>query len=346
MDNIAANLEKQYPDSNAGNRVRLRPLLEIFVSDVRSALWVLFGAVAFVLLIACANIANLLLARATARQKEMAIRSAMGAGRWRIARQLLTESVLLSIVGGILGLLIARWCIDLILYISPDAIPRSREIGLDWRVLAFTIGVSFLTGILFGLVPALQAGVVDVHETLKETGRGTTRRHWLRSSLVVVEVASTLVLLIGAGLMIRSFYRLQKVNPGFSYARLASFTVSLPQKKYVTEEQRTAFFKRLLENISGLARCGSIGGRFRIAAGQQRLANVVSGRWPAKTAPRSNAVDGSLHRNTRLLSCDGHSAVARSIFHRSGQSIFSGRTDLSKLDEGERARSRSQLHHR
>ena len=115
-------------------------------------------------------------------------------------------------------------------------------------MLAFTIGVSFLTGILFGLVPALQAGVVDVHETLKETGRGTTRRHWLRSSLVVVEVASTLVLLIGAGLMIRSFYRLQNVNPGFSYARLASFTVSLPEKKYVTIDQQTAFFKSLLEN--------------------------------------------------------------------------------------------------
>ena len=146
-------------------------------------------------------------------------------------------------MGGALGLLIARWCIKFILYISPDAIPRSREIGLDWRVLAFTIGVSFLTGILFGLVPALQAGVVDVHETLKETGRGTTRRHWLRSSLVVVEVASTLVLLIGAGLMIRSFYRLQNVNPGFSYARLASFTVSLPQKKYVTEDQTHRFFQ-------------------------------------------------------------------------------------------------------
>jgi len=215
MTNIAANLETQYPDSNAGNGVKIQPLLEVFVSDVRRTLWVLFAAVGFVLLIACANIANLLLARASARQKEMAIRAAMGAGRLRIARQLLTESVLLALVGGTLGLLVARWGIQLILYISPNAIPRSREIGLDWRVLAFTIGVAFLTGILFGLMPALQAGVVDVHETLKETGRGTTRRHWLRSSLVVVEVATTLVLLIGAGLMIRSFYRLQKVDPGF-----------------------------------------------------------------------------------------------------------------------------------
>jgi len=158
MTNIATNLSRQYPDQIAGNGVRVQPMLEVYISDVRGTLWVLFGAVGFVLLIACANIANLLLARAGARQKEMAIRAAMGAGRLRIARQMLTESVLLSLVGGTLGLLIARWGIQLILWISPNAIPRSREIGLDWRVLAFTIGVSFLTGILFGLVPAIQAG--------------------------------------------------------------------------------------------------------------------------------------------------------------------------------------------
>ncbi len=252
MDIIGANLEKQYQDSNSGNGIGLRPMLELFVGDVRRALWVLFAAVAFVLLIACANIANLLLARAQSRQKEMAIRAAMGAGRWRIARQLLTESVLLALLGGSLGLLIARWGIALILYVSPDAIPRSREISLDWRVLAFTLGISFVTGILFGLVPALQAGVVDVHETLKETGRGTSGRHWLRSSLVVVEVATTLVLLIGAGLMIRSFYRLHKVNPGFSYEHLTSFSVALPEKKYKTNEQREQFYNRLFENLRSL----------------------------------------------------------------------------------------------
>jgi putative ABC transport system permease protein len=252
MDKIGAALEKQYNDSNAGNGVGLRPLIEIFVGDIRRALWVLFAAVAFVLLIACANIANLLLARAQSRQKEMAIRSAMGAGRWRIARQLLTESVLLALIGGSLGLVIAQWGIKFILYISPDAIPRAKEIALDWRVLVFTIGISFVTGILFGLVPALQAGVVDVHETLKETGRGTSGKHWLRSSLVVVEVATTLVLLIGAGLMIRSFYRLQKVNPGFAYEQLTSFTVSLPEKKYKTPEQLDQFYRRLLENLRSL----------------------------------------------------------------------------------------------
>jgi len=252
MNTIAANLEKQYPDSNPGNRVRLRPLMEIFVVDVRRALWVIFGAVGFVLLIACANIANLLLARATARKKEMAIRTAVGASRWRIAQQLLTESVLLSLIGGAIGLMLARWGVELILYVSPDAIPRSREIGLDWTVLAFTVGVSFLTGILFGLIPAIQAGEVDVHETLKETGRGTTGRQWLRSSLVVLEVATTLVLLIGAGLLIRSFYLLKKVNPGFSHEHLTSFSVSLPEKKYANEEARSTFYNTLLENVRAL----------------------------------------------------------------------------------------------
>jgi predicted permease len=252
LDNVAANLEKQYPDTNAGNRIRVRPLLEIFVGDVRRALWVLFAAVGFVLLIACANIANLLLARAKSREKEMAIRTAMGAGRWRIARQLLTESVLLALIGGALGLVLAHWGVKLILYISPDAIPRWREIGLDWSVMGFTVAVSLVTGVLFGLVPAIQAGIVDVYETLKETGRGMSGRHWLRSSLVVVEVATTLVLLIGAGLMIRSFYRLQSVNPGFSYEHLTSFSVSLPQKKYATGDQREQFFNRLTENLRGL----------------------------------------------------------------------------------------------
>ncbi len=336
LDNIAANLEKQYPDSNAGNRVGIRPLLEIYVSDARSTLWVLFGAVAFVLLIACANIANLLLARATARQKEMAIRSAMGAGRWRIARQLLTESVLLSLVGGIIGLLIARWCIDFILYISPDAIPRSREIGLDWRVLAFTIGVSFLTGILFGLVPALQAGVVDVHETLKETGRGTTRRHWLRSSLVVVEVASTLVLLIGAGLMIRSFYRLQNVNPGFSYARLASFTVSLPQKKYFTEEQRAAFFKRLLENIRALPGVEASAAASGLPLGNNgwQTSFLVDGQPPPPRdqTPLMEActVTPDYFRAMNIPLLRG-----RYFTDQDNRSFLAGR-DLTKLDEGER----------
>ena len=336
MNNIAANLEKRYPDSNAANRVRLRPLLEIFVVDVRRALWVIFGAVGCVLLIACANIANLLLARATARKKEMAIRTAVGASRWRIGRQLLTESVLLSLIGGTIGLALARWGVDLILYVSPDAIPRSREIGLDWKVLVFTIGISFLTGLIFGLIPAIQAGDVDVHETLKESGRGTSGRQWLRSSLVVVEVATTLVLLIGAGLLIRSFYLLQKVNPGFSHEHLTSFSVSLPQKKYATEETRGSFYNRLLENIRALPGVESTAAASGLPLGNNgwQTSFVIDGR---PTPPR----DQTPLMEACLVTPDYFKAMnipvlrGRVFNDRDDRSHLAGR-DLSKLTEVER----------
>ncbi len=260
MDNIAVSLERQYPDTNKSTRVRMMPLLEISVRDIRRALWILFGAVLFVLLIGCANIANLLLARAAARQREMAIRTALGAGRWRIVRQLLTESVMLALVGGGFGLLLAQWGIAFILTISPNSIPRAREINLDWRVLAFTVGASVVTGLIFGLVPAVQSSRADIQETLKETARGSSnRRHHVRNVLVIFEMATTLVLLIGAGLLIRSFYRLQQVNPGFSYDHLTSLSISLPEKKYVTPQQRVSFFQQLIEKIQGLPGVTSVG---------------------------------------------------------------------------------------
>ena len=336
MDNIGANLEKQYNDSNAGNGIGVRPLLEVFVGDIRRALWVLFAAVAFVLLIACANIANLLLARAQSRQKEMAIRAAMGAGRWRIARQLLTESVLLALIGGTLGLLVAQWGIKLILYISPDAIPRAGEIGLDWRVLIFTIGLAFMTGILFGLVPALQAGVVDVHETLKETGRGTSGRHWLRSSLVVVEVATTLVLLIGAGLMIRSFYRLQKVNPGFSYEHLTSFTVSLPEKKYKTADQRDQFYGQLLENLRGLPGVEATAAASGLPLGNNgwQTGFIIDGR-PRPPRDQTPLMEACLVTPDYFRAMDIPLKRGRYFTDHDDRSSLAGK-DLSKLDEVER----------
>lgn len=336
MDTIGANLEKQYNDSNAGNGIGVRPLLEVFVGDIRRALWVLFAAVAFVLLIACANIANLLLARAQSRQKEMAIRAAMGAGRWRIARQLLTESVLLALIGGTLGLLIAQWGIKLILYISPDAIPRSREISLDWRVLVFTIALAFVTGILFGLVPALQAGVVDVHETLKETGRGVSGRHWLRSSLVVVEVATTLVLLIGAGLMIRSFYRLQKVDPGFSYEHLTSFTVSLPEKKYKTAEQNDQFFSQLLENLRGLPGVETTAAATGLPLGNNgwQTGFIVDGR-PRPPRDQTPLMEACLVTPDYFRAMNIPLKSGRYFTDHDDRSSLAGK-DLSKLDEVER----------
>jgi putative ABC transport system permease protein len=336
MDTIGANLAKQYQESNAGNGIGLHPLLEVFVGDVRRPLWVLFAAVAFVLLIACANIANLLLARAQSRQKEMAIRSAMGAGRWRIARQLLTESVLLALIGGTVGMLVAQWGIKLILYISPDALPRAKEIGLDWRVLGFTIGLSFVTGLLFGLVPALQAGVVDVHETLKETGRGTSGRHWLRSSLVVVEVATTLVLLVGAGLMIRSFYRLQKVNPGFSYDHLTSFTVALPQKKYAEGEQREQFYNRLLENLRGLPGVEATAAASGLPLGNNgwQTGFVVDGR-PRPPRDQTPLMEACLVTPDYFKAMNIPVKSGRVFDSHDDRSWIAGK-DLSKLDDDEK----------
>jgi putative ABC transport system permease protein len=260
MDAIAVNLEKQYPQSNMGNRASLTPMIDIIVRDVRPRLYVLLGAVGFVLLIACANVANLLLARATTRQREIALRTALGASRWRVVRQLLTESVLLAVIGGALGLLLAKWGVKAILAISPNSIPRAQEVGLDGRAVAFTVLISIVTGIVFGLAPALQASRLDLNESLKEAGRGSTgRRHWFRSSLVVSEIALTLVLLVGAGLLIRSFYHLQKVDPGFISDNLLTFNVSLPQSKYSTEPQRINFYDQVLLKIRALPGVEAVG---------------------------------------------------------------------------------------
>jgi putative ABC transport system permease protein len=260
LDGIAARLEQQYPDSNKNVRVRIESLLDNYVNDARWALWILLGAVGLVLLIACANVANLLLARAATRQREMAVRSALGASAWRIVRQLLTESLLLAIGGGALGMLLAQWGVPLILAVSGDAIPRASEIGLDLRVLAFTVGLVVLTGILFGLAPAWQASRPDVQGMLKDTARSVTSgQATLRQVLVVAEVALTLVLLIGAGLLLRSFYRLQQINPGFKHERVLSFLIDLPQRKYETEEQQTTFYRKLYERLRGLPGVESVG---------------------------------------------------------------------------------------
>jgi putative ABC transport system permease protein len=267
----------------------------------------------------------------------MAIRTAVGASRWRIARQLLTESVLLSLVGGGIGLILARWGIDLILYVSPNAIPRSHEIGLDWTVLAFTIGVSFLTGILFGLIPAIQAGEVDVHETLKETGRGTSGRQWLRSSLVVVEVATTLVLLIGAGLLIRSFYLLQKVNPGFSHEHLTSFSISLPEKKYATEEAQAGFYNSLLENIRALPGVESAAAASGLPLGNNgwQTSFVVDGQ-PRPERDRTPLMEACLVTPDYFRAMNIPVLRGRVFTDRDDRSHLAGK-DLSKLDELQRA---------
>ncbi len=239
--------------SHASIGANLLLLHEQVVKKIRPALMMLLGAVGFVLLIACANVASLLLIRATARQKELAIRAALGAGRARIIRQLLIESVLLALPGGLLGLLFADWSNSLLIKLGANNIPRADEIGIDIRVLLFTFGVSLLTGVLFGLIPAIKASSLNLVETLKESGRNATSgTNRLRSALMVAEVALALVLLIGAGLLIKSFWQLQHVDPGFNAKNLLVMETTLPATKYPTEGQQSAFYQKTLEKISSL----------------------------------------------------------------------------------------------
>ena len=256
LEGVAARLAQERPATNAGWTVKVEPLHERVVGNVRQALWVLMGVVGFLLLISCANVANLLLARAAGRRQEIAVRTALGAGRVRLVRQFLTESLLLGLAGGALGLVLAAWGVEVLVALSPGNIPRLEEVGLDARVLAFTFGVSALTGIVFGLLPALSASKADVNVSLKEGGtRGSTagagaRR--LRSALVVSEIAITVVLLAGAGLMIRSFSAIQAVDPGFRPERIMTFDFALPMTKYKEEPQRAAFFEQLTARAAAL----------------------------------------------------------------------------------------------
>ena len=280
MNAIAGRLQEQYPQLN--KEALVVPLHQQVVGKVRTALLVLLGAVGFVLLIACANVANLLLARAASRQKEIAIRTALGASRLRVIRQLLTESVLLALVGGTLGLLLALWGIDLLLTISPSNLPRVETIGIDGRVFALTLAVSLLTGIGFGLVPAIQVSKPDLNDALKEGGRSSSvgfRHNRFRGLLVVSEVALSLVLLIGAGLMIRSFVTLLNVDTGLTVQNVLTLDIGLPRSKY-TGPQQIAFFQQVLSRMQSLPGVQVVGGVYPLplSGAEEYMGFSVEGR--------------------------------------------------------------------
>ena len=255
IETIGRQLAKQYPDSNEGVGMGAMPLHEAMVGDVRKSFWVLLGAVGCVLLIACVNVANLLLARAASRETEIAVRAALGAARGRLVRQLMTESLILGVVGGLLGLLIAVWGVEALLAMDPAGIPRLGEVQVDPYVIVFTLALSLLTGLVFGVAPALQSAKSGISSTLKEGGRGALSSRGsarTRSALVIAEVALAVTLLAGAGLLIRSFGKLAAVDPGFKVQPALAFDLSLPDSRYEEEARQIAFFDQLLPKLRAI----------------------------------------------------------------------------------------------
>lgn len=252
---IAQRIEQQHPQTNKDYGAQLVSITDEIVGDIRPTLWIVFGAVIFVLLVACANVANLLLARSTVRYKEITIRSAIGAGRTQLIRQLLTESLLLSIIGGGIGLMLAVWGTGLVASVGSRINPMLQDVHIDIRVLLFTLGISVITGVVFGLAPALQISKPNLTESLKEGGRGSGTpgsRNRLRSVLVVSEIAMTLVLLVCAGLLMRTVLRLQNVDTGFNAHNILAMNIGLPAIKYPKPEDRVAFFKQVTERIAAV----------------------------------------------------------------------------------------------
>jgi putative ABC transport system permease protein len=289
MRTISSRLEQQYPEENKNWGAIVIPLQEDLVGDVRPALLVLFSAVGFVLLIACANVANLMLARGANRQKEIALRSALGATRARIIRQLLTESLLLAVVGGALGLLLAGWGSRVLVGLSAGSLPGTADIGIDKWTFGFTMLVSLAAGVVSGIAPALQFTKTEMSETLKQgTGRtgGSSVKQRTRKALVICEVALSLILLIGAGLMIRSFWKLQQIDPGFDTANTLTMSVRLPYVRYPEPHQQLAYFDRVLEQIKSQPGVVSVGATTKIplAGGGSKQPFTVEGRPAAAVA--------------------------------------------------------------
>jgi putative ABC transport system permease protein len=313
FDTIAQRLEQSYPNTNKGWRVFMIPLQEFYSGELHRPLYVLLGAVLFVLLIACANVANLLLARNAARERELAVRAALGAGRARLVRQLLTESLLLVAVGGAGALLLAAWGVELLTKFGPRNIPRLQEATLDARVLWFTLAVSVLTGLIFGLAPAWQRAGFDLNAALKAGARatgGTGQR--LRKGLVVAEVALAMLLLIGAGLMLKSFVRLQQVAPGFDAQGGLTMEINLPPTKYAKPEQRAAFLEQMLARLRTLPGVAFAGATHRLPLrGNSAMGFEIEGR---------PVTDGQQRRPANFR------AITPDYFRALGTPLSAGRT--------------------
>ncbi|HEX5876312.1 MAG TPA: ABC transporter permease, partial [Pyrinomonadaceae bacterium] len=293
LDLLSRQIEQQSPQTNTNVIFNAVSMHEDITRDYRPALLVMLGAVGLVLLIACANVANLLLARAAARQKEVAIRMALGASRRRIASQLLTESVLLSLAGGAVGLLLASWGMDLLVAYGPADVPRLRDVSLDRYVLFFTFGVAMLTGVLFGLVPALQASKPDPGNMLKDAGRGFSHagRNRMRSALIVSEVALSLMLLVGAGLLINSFWRLLRTDAGFEPKGVLALDIPLDRRIYSKPEQQSAAFQQLIGRMKSLpgVRDASVVSNVPLTDLDIELSFQVEGRAPYKPGEEATA---------------------------------------------------------
>ena len=319
MATITARLEQQFPGTNRNVTVQL--LKEKVVGDVRPALLVLLAAVSFVLLIACANVAHMLMARGAARQKEIAVRAALGAERWRIVRQFLTESLLLALLGGAGGLVLAVWGIRMLVALIPASVPRVDSIGLDARVLLFTLAVSILTGIVFGMVPALQASGVNLRDALQEAGRGSgesLRRNRLRSMLVGSEFALAFLLMIGAGLMIRTFFALRAIDPGFQPHHVLSAVVSVAGSEEAQQEKRTAFYRQVLQRVAALPGVESVSAinHVPLAGDVWGFPFTIEGRPPSRPGESPHAV---------------YRVILPGYFRTMGISLLRGR-DISESD--------------
>ena len=319
IQTIGARLAAQYPDSNEGLDFAAVQLHEAMVGDIRKAMLVLFGAVGFVLLIACVNVANLLLAKAAARESEIAVRTALGAGRGRLVRQLLTESLILSIVGGLLGLLLAAWGVEALLALEPQGIPRLGEVRLDPMVIGFTVAVSLVTGLLFGVFPAFHSTSAGLAAALKEGARGALSSRTgsrVRSTLVVSEIALAVTLLAGAGLLVRSFTRLAAVDPGFNVQPALTFDLTLPDARYAEEPQQIAFFDQLLPKLEALpgVQAAAAVMALPLTGNSFVITFEVAGRPPV--APVATARDADSRGDDQVLPVDRHPAETWPAVHR------------------------------